>query len=978
MNQFVRDFNHREKNTHILNNIEQCKNYLSNIKYSNDFSIFHANIRSIGKNFDEFMIYLSELKDRFDCICLSETWNIENMNNFNIKGYDNYYNQGNINQNDGSVMYIRETIKHEVEMVQISNVKAIKIRINHLNSVSTVTQIYRPHTNTNVNNFNTELNFYLKNLEKCDYNYIIGDLNIDIKSQKEHANEYLDNLYEYGFHSLINEYTRIQGSSKSCLDHIFIKSTKPNFSTKAAVLKSNFTDHYCTMAITELNSNLKIAKKDNYINRLNKDTYKSLLINTNWQSFYSSENPEQATDILMNKLKEILNKSTTKIKQKNIKKRKEWMTAGLLTSIATRDHIYNELTKNPNDNELKEKYRIYKNKVNNLIKTTKNNYYREKLDKCKNNTKKVWEIVNDITNDQKTKNNTINKIKVDGNIIENKKQIANEYNKHYSEIGTKMANKIISPEQKFLETAFDKTFYLSPIKESEVDLFIQSLKNFKSPGYDNIRSELIKYCKETFVPILTHLINLIFKTSICPSHFKIAIIKPLFKSGDKEQIINYRPLSLISNFAKIFEKALKSKMENFLKKYKLLNMNQFGFRQNTSTEDAIASLTGRIYECIDAKIPCIAVFIDLAKAFDTIDHRHMLGKLWNIGFRGPVYDLIKSYLNNRIQHVQIENDVSEPRNVLCGLPQGTVLAPLLFIIFLNNLLNLTIEGRTISFADDTAIFFQANTWAELITLISKNLKIIKDWFDYHVLSINIDKTKYLAFNSYNKNLPTFTEIKIANTQYSIQHAPTIKYLGIIIDSNLKWDHHVMSIVKRLRLLTYKFRQLRNVLNLNEIKIIYDSLVRSILKYGIIAWGGVNQTNLKPLTQINKKIIKIILNKNSLYPTERIYKELNVPSIRHIYCETMLIYQKKNITNTNINQNHIYETRMNERQTIKEQRAKKTIGTKYYLYLGPRIFNKLPERIKILNIKRYKHEIKIWLQNKSYIETEIFINTGQLK
>lgn len=464
---------------------------------------------------------------------------------------------------------------------------------------------------------------------------------------------------------------------------------------------------------------------------------------------------------------------------------------------------------------------------------------------------KLWETVQDITN-KKRQNVNINEIlSKDGNLIKNEKEIADQFNRHYSEIGIEMANKINKPNITFHDNISEKSFHFTPVDNEEIIKHINSLKNFKSPGVDQIKSELIKYCIDAFTPLLTHLINIAFTSGKCPSHFKIAIIKPLFKAGDKLQIINYRPISLISNIAKVFEKAIKSRMETFIKKYDLLSKKQFGFREKTSTEDALANLTNHIYKAIDQKLPSLTVFIDLAKAFDTVSHKQMLSKLWNMGFRGEFHRLLKSYLEDRTQIVKIGNELSDPKNVLIGLPQGTVLAPLLFNIFVNNLLTLPIEGKISAFADDTAIFFSAASWSDLKTITSINMKKVKDWLDYHLLTINVEKTKYMCYTSYKNSLPNYTNIPIHNTNLSINAIESIKYLGVIIDSNLKWHLQINYVVKRLRSLIYCFKQLRNIIDEKELRIIYNGLVQSIIRYGILIWGGANKTNIKPLIQVQK-------------------------------------------------------------------------------------------------------------------------------
>lgn len=257
---------------------------------------------------------------------------------------------------------------------------------------------------------------------------------------------------------------------------------------------------------------------------------------------------------------------------------------------------------------------------------------------------------------------------------------------------------------------------------------------------DGITAEILKETVQIISPLLVHLINIIYKNGTWPNSLKLAVIKPLHKKGDKYIIENYRPISLTSTIAKVLEKSIKHRLVKYLEKFNLLSKKQFGFRQNTSTNDAIAYLTNEIYQSIDSSKPSVCVFIDLAKAFDTISHKRVLEKLRDFGVRGICHKLFSDYLTNRTQYVKIENFLSDPKTVLCGLPQGTVLAPIMFIIYLNDLLTLDIKGSIVSFADDTAIYFKGNSWDEVRQTVEVDLKVIKDWFDENLLTINIDKT----------------------------------------------------------------------------------------------------------------------------------------------------------------------------------------------------------------------------------------------
>lgn len=975
MDQFIRDYTNTNIKTQIINNIEQFKKY-TETKNQQCFSILHQNIRSISKNFDEIKIFLSQFNTFFDIIILTETWHIVDTNCFHINGYEMIYNHGNINQNDGVVMYIRSKYNHNTTLHYLSNIQVIKTKLTHLGKPITITAIYRPPS-TCPEVFNNELRAYLALLADTsmdEYKFIVGDINIDILSDSEDvSHEYLNILAEAGYESLINDYTRVDKESKSCIDHMFVKSKRNVNSYTPIILQNNITDHYTTINLIEnidTTAEPLPPNRRTSIKRVNQKELKLKLQTTNFENELADMGAEQAANFLVNKIKTAVAEATTVIRIKpNEIKRKDWITAGLVRATNNKHKLFIEWKKDVDNVQAKNKYLTYRNTLNTLIKTTKNKFFQDKINKNAGSMN-LWKTANEITGNIKKNNIEIKQLNTtSGTQVYTDKGIADVLNQHYTNVGKSLANKIVKSHKtvQYNKKPNPNTIFLYSTSVPEVKKFMGELKSNKAPGIDCITSEIIKQNMDTLAPALTIIINKIFETSICPKVFKMAIVKPLYKSGDKNLPENYRPISLISNLAKIFEKILKVRLVKFFDKFDIISPSQYGFQENKSTQDALIHLTDEIHNALDASSRSLCVFIDLAKAFDTVNHHQLLECLNNVGIRGNANDLIKNYLKDRPQFVKIRNTLSDESTVEYGVPQGTVLGPILFTVYINDLFYLPSKGKIIAFADDTAIFYTDTTWDNLKKKVEKDLELIKSWFDCKLLTVNVSKTKYMTFTCHNYNLPTFDNILLQTSNGNslvIEPTTSIKYLGVTIDTYLKWDIHIEILIKKLRGILFRFKLLKQVLDIKNLRIMYHGLVQSLLEYGIIAWGSVKSTYLKKLEVIQKRFLKLMFNKKCTYPTDLLYEEAKICSLSQLYFKNLALSQYKYKDKLKMAE-HQYITRSRTNEVKEITRAKKKIGQKTFTGLGPRIYNMIPMEIrKSRNLKEFKIKLNRWITGKN--------------
>jgi hypothetical protein len=446
--------------------------------------------------------------------------------------------------------------------------------------------------------------------------------------------------------------------------------------------------------------------------------------------------------------------------------------------------------------------------------------------------------------------------------------------------------------------------------------------------------------------MLSEIISLLFNMSIAhgkfPDPFKNAKVIPCHKDDSKLETSNYRPISLLPTMSKIFEKLMYARLMDFINKHNILYENQFGFQSNMSTEYAVNALLNNIVKTLENKEYGVCILLDFAKAFDTVNHEILIKKLDYYGIRGTALQWLKSYLTNRMQCTEVGDTQSELEYIKCGVPQGSVLGPLLFLLYINDIVKASNIFKFILFADDTSLYFSTKNPLIIQEIINHEMSNISDWLSANRLSLNVGKSKLLYFTNNSRSVLENIEIKI-NNQVLVEVSEA-KYLGVYIDNKLSWSTHINNIKLRLSKGIGILAKIRHYVPSAVLRSMYFTFINSHTEYNLLNWGTAPTSSVDKISSKMRKAIRIINFKQHDEPHIPLFKKLSILPLEQAVQLKRANFMWK-LEHGLIPHSLAANFKYNNRNLLVISQNRLAQSGSHITYAGPKIWSQLPAKIK---------------------------------
>ena len=954
--------------------LDDHNNEFNKAKYKNSLSLIALNVQSCNRNFVHFTTFLEKLSVQYDIIILTETFLTAATNfTYEIDGYESFASF-KTNKRGGVKIFCRNYLNPvQIDKLCVNDelYESLFVSLCLSNNKKLLAGgIYRSPSGSKAD-FNRHFENNVLNKLSPGVDCVMGgDFNFNLLNpyNDRQTDEFSDLMFSKSLFPLITRPTHRCPQTlapKTLIDHVW--STLPVHS-EAAIIDYHITHHMATAVLfpdLQAKKMIKITFRDYSVENYNKLAHDivNILPNLDYDTLSSNE----LTNMFVTWLHSVQNKYfPIKTKTISLKRLKSpWITDELLSLINKKHQLFNQYKMG---HITKLSYNAYKNLLVYTLKFAKQSYYVNCYLSAKNDIAKSWKITSSLLN--KNKNSPPIKLVKENQIITDPKEVCNTLATHFhrAPITTREA---IPPANNPIQNrhVVQKSLFFTPATSDEVKTIISNFKNKKS-SINSVPAKLLKYLAPSISHFIANIFNHSFHSGQYPDCLKIARVVPIYKGGAKDDPKNYRPVSILTNINKVFEKLIHKRINSFLEQNNIISYAQYGFCRGKSTSHATYEVLSKIQPAFTEKMFSICIFADFSKAFDTVDHATLLQKLEDYGIRGPVLAYLKSYLTNRKQYINANNSSSEHMNISYGVPQGSVLGPLFFNIYANEISYLQLNMDVVQYADDTVLMCSGSDLTELVDKANNALQVFYDWCCFNKLALNINKTQYIIFSP--APCPFDPVLTINGTP--LEKVKEYKYLGVIIDENLKFDKHITKIKSKLSQLCGVSFKLGRFLSLDAARTFYFSMVQSVISYNIVFWGASSKTLLDALQRKQNIIVRNLFKHHFMESlcTSEVFKAVNVLKISdfHQYSVGLTLFKAMHLNKFPLindaiishQWNHSYNTRRVNPFRLPKTRVDPDRNC--FLFQALSLYNKLPKELReIVILNSFKRKLSSHLSSE---------------
>ena len=872
--------------------------------------LFH-NIRSArGPGLELFEAEVRRWGISWDIIGLAETWlDTESEKLLSVKGFTAVCATRKNKSGGGVALLIKEGLifreRADLGCFKEGIIESVFVEVirgnNRKNEV--IGTVYRP-PGGDMTEFNKEVDQILSQTRGMNA-YIMGDFNVDILKSSMHkpTDEYLEGFYSKGFYPLISLPTRITDTSATLIDNIWTNNLEARMAS--GLITVRISDHLPIFSF--IGGNSFEGKSNQGMNQgrhrvVNEARIQRFAEALNEWTFdeVRAQGVEANVARFRNEFRDLYDTVFPWANNKKTKRdvEKPWLdNQEFKELVKEKDELYRLKIRNGlNDDGISRLAEVSK-LVNTMRRKLKRNYFQERLENTKNDLKGTWEVLGEALRGKRSKlgGKPCGYFEINGTGITEGKEIAERFCDFYCKVGPELAKKIGHEKERsykdYMGAPVEDSLFWRPSTPGEVEEICKALDGRKGMGWDAVSPRVIKAVARELSGPLSRLFNCCMREGYYPESFKVARVVPVFKSEDPIQFSNYRPVSVLPVLSQVFERILKSRLVQFFADQEVIIPSQYGFRSGHSTAMAILDMVEKIRGAWSEKNSALGVFVDLKKAFDTVDHNILLQKLEHYGIRGPTLKILESYLKDRSQYVCYGGHESERGSVSCGVPQGSVLGPLFFLIYVNDMVSASKDLELVLFADDTNIFAKSENPSELIRKVNKGMNEIEKWFKCNRLTLNLKKTEYVFFEGPSKKEKAEQGLEIGGQV--IRRVEGARFLGVWVDEKLRWAEHIGNVVAKIGRLTGVIGRVRTALGGRSVHMLYNALVLPHLQYCLIVWGdfleGKNKKLGEDLLKYQKRIIGMIEGAQGKYHADPGFCKLGILKIDDLYKQQIRVH-----------------------------------------------------------------------------------------